>query len=60
LLLADRGYTDEVIVERGGMHRRGIEGIGERFVEERFEGKEGARLIAPVCGPVPEGYARRD
>ncbi|MDR3115509.1 MAG: helix-turn-helix domain-containing protein, partial [Treponema sp.] len=73
LLLADQGYTDEMIAERVGMHRRGIEGIRERFVEEGFEatveGKERghrqrsiqredeARLIALVCGPVPEGYA---
>jgi ParB-like chromosome segregation protein Spo0J len=27
LLLADKGYTDEVIAERVGMHRRGREGI---------------------------------
>jgi hypothetical protein len=37
LLLADKGYTDEVIAERIGMHRRGIEGIRQRFVEEGFE-----------------------
>jgi hypothetical protein len=37
LLLADQGYTDEVIAERVGMHRRGIEGIREWFVEEGFE-----------------------
>jgi hypothetical protein len=74
LILADQGYTDEVIAERVGMHRRGVEGIRERFVEEgcegTVEGKEGesgsvpyggedeARLIALVCGPVPEGYAQ--
>jgi transposase len=73
LLLADKGYTDEVIAERVGMHRRGIEGIRQRFVEEGFEatvegkerghrqrsiqGEDEARLIALVCGPVPEGYA---
>jgi hypothetical protein len=34
LLLADKGYTDEVIAERVGMHRRGIEGIRQWFVEE--------------------------
>jgi transposase len=37
LLLADQGYIDEVIAERVGMHRRGIERIRERFVEEGFE-----------------------
>jgi transposase len=73
LLLADQGYTDEVIAERIGMHRRGIEGIRQRFVEEGFEamleGKERghrrrsiqgneARLITLVYGPVPEGYAQ--
>jgi transposase len=73
LLLADQGYTDEAIAERVGMHRRGIEGIRERFAEEGFEvtlegkarghrqhsirGEDEARLIALVCGPVPEGYA---
>jgi transposase len=72
LLLADKGYTDEVIAERVSMHRRGIEGIRQRFVEEGFEatlegkerghrqrsiqGEDGARLIALVCGPIPEGY----
>jgi transposase len=75
LLLADKGYIDEVIAERVGMHRRGIEGIRQRFVEEGFEatvegkerghrqrsiqGEDEARLIALVCGPVPEEYAHR-
>jgi hypothetical protein len=75
LLLADQGYIDEVIAERVGMYRRGIEGIRQRFVEEGFEatvegrerghrrrsiqGEDEARLIALVCGPVPEGYAHR-
>jgi transposase len=74
LLLANKGYTDEVIAERVGMHRRGIEGIRQRFVEKRFEatvegkerghqqrsiqGEDEARLIALVCGSVPEGYAQ--
>jgi transposase len=73
LVLAGQGYTDEAIAERAGMHRRGIEGIRERFVEGGFEatlegkerghrphsiqGEDEARLIALVCGPVPEGYA---
>jgi transposase len=75
LLLADKGYTDEVIAQRVGMHRQGIEGIRERFVGERFEatlegkerghrprsiqGEEEAHLIALICGPIPEGYAHR-
>jgi transposase len=75
LLLANEGYTDEVIAERVGMHRRGIEGIRQRFVEEGFEatvegrerghrqrsiqGEDEARLIALVCGPIPEGYAHQ-
>jgi hypothetical protein len=25
----------------------------------RYGGTDEARLIAPACGPVPEGYARR-
>jgi transposase len=37
LLLAGQGYIDEVIAERVGMHRQGIEGIRQRFVEEGFE-----------------------
>jgi transposase len=37
LLLANEGYTDEAITERTGMHRRGIEGLRQRFVEEGFE-----------------------
>jgi hypothetical protein len=72
LLLADPEYTDKVIAQRVGMHRRGIEGIRERFVEEGFkatlegkeqghwqrsiQGEDEARPIALVCGPVPEGY----
>jgi hypothetical protein len=55
-----------VIAAWVGMHRRGIEGIRERFVEEGFEatlvgkerghrqrfiqGEDGARFIALVCG----------
>jgi transposase len=74
LLLADQGYTDGVIAERVGMHRRGVEELRQRFVEEGFEtalegkprghrrrsiqGEDEARLIALVCGPVPEGCAR--
>jgi hypothetical protein len=57
------------------MHRRGIEGLRQRFVEEGFvvtlegkprghrprvlSGEDEARRITLVCGPVPEGYARR-
>jgi transposase len=74
LLLADEGCTDEQIAERAGMHCRGIEELRQRFVEEGFEttlegkarghrpralaGEEEARLVAPVCGPAPEGCAR--
>jgi hypothetical protein len=43
LLLANEGYTDKIIAGQVGMHRRGI---------------EEPRLIALVCGPVPEGYVR--
>jgi transposase len=74
LLLANRGYTDEVMAERVGMHSRAIELLRQRFVEEGFEvtlegkarghrpralqGADEARLIALVCGPAPEGCAR--
>jgi hypothetical protein len=74
LLLAGEEYIDEIIVERSGMHRRGIEALRKRFVEEGFEatvegkprghrpcsirGEDEARLIALVCGPAPEGSAR--
>jgi transposase len=56
------------------MHRRGIEELRQRFVEEGFEstlegklrghrprvltGEDEARLITLVCGPIPEGCAR--
>jgi transposase len=74
LLLAGQEYTDEIIVERSGMHRRGIEALRKRFVEEGFEatvegkprghrpcsirGEDEARLMALVRGPAPEGSAR--
>ena len=72
LLLADEQMTDEEIAERAGMHRRGVEELRQRFVEEGFEatlegrphghrarviqGEDEARLIALTCSPVPEGY----
>jgi transposase len=37
LLLADEHLTDEEIAERTGMHRRGIEELRRRFVEDGFE-----------------------
>jgi transposase len=74
LLLTDEGYTDEETAGRAGMHRRGIEELRQRFVEEGFEtvlegkprgrrpriltGEDGARLASLVCGPAPEGCAR--
>jgi transposase len=74
LLLADEGYTDEMISERTGMSRRGLEQLRERFVEKGFEttlegkpkghrqksiqGKDEARLVALVCGPKPDGRKR--
>jgi transposase len=73
LLLANEGHTDEMIADRAGMHRRGIEGLRQRFVEDGFEatlegkprghrprsiqGEDEARLVALVCGPAPEGCA---
>ena len=72
LLLADEQMSDEVIGERAGMHRRGVEELRRRFVEEGFEatlegrphghrprailGEDEARLIALACSPAPEGY----
>jgi transposase len=74
LLLVNEGYTDEAAAGRTGMHRRGIEELRRRFVEEGFEstlegkprghrpraltGEDEARLITLVCGPAPEGCAR--
>ena len=74
LLLADQNYTDDVIAERTGMSRRGIEQLRQRFVEDSFEvtlqgkprghrpraltGADEARLIALVCSPKPDGSAR--
>ncbi|MDR2111202.1 MAG: helix-turn-helix domain-containing protein, partial [Spirochaetaceae bacterium] len=37
LVLADELLTDEEIAERTGMHRRGVEELRRRFVEEGFE-----------------------
>jgi transposase len=74
LLLANEGYTDEVIAERAGIGPRGIAFLRQRFVEDGFEltlegkprghrpralsGEDEARLITLVCGPAPEGCAR--
>ena len=74
LLLADENYTDEMIAERSGLSRRGLEQLRQRFVEEGFEttyegkprghrpralgGADEARLIALVCGPKPDGRTR--
>jgi len=74
LLLADENYTDDMISDRTGLSRRGLEQLRQRFVEEGFEttvngkprghrpkslgGKDEARLIALVCGPKPDGRTR--
>ena len=74
LLFADENYTDEMIAERTGMSRRGLEQLRQRFVEEGFDvtlagkphghrskvlsGEDEARLIALVCGPKPDGRTR--
>jgi hypothetical protein len=74
LLLINEGYTDEMTAGTVGMHCRALEDLRQRFVEDGFEvtlegkvrgrrprslqGTDEARLIAPVCGPVPEGCAR--
>jgi len=74
LLLADENYTDDMIAERTGLSRRGLEQLRQRFVEEGFEvtlagkprghkpkalsGEDEARLIALVCSPKPDGRTR--
>ena len=74
LLLAEKNYTDDMIADRTGLSRRGLEQLRQRFVEEGFEvtlagktrgqrpkvlsGADEARLIALVCGPKPDGRAR--
>jgi len=74
LLLAEQNYTDEMIAERTGLSRRGLEQLRQRFVEEGFKitfkgkprghkprslgGADEARLIALVCSPKPEGRTR--
>ena len=74
LLLAEQNYTDEMIAERTGLSRRGLEQLRQRFVEEGFGitfkgkprghkprsigGADEARLIALVCSPKPEGRTR--
>jgi transposase len=74
LLLAEESYTDDMIAERTGLSRRGLEQLRQRFVEEGFEvtlagkprghrpkklgGADEARLIALVCSPKPDGRSR--
>jgi len=74
LLLAEKDYTDDMIAERTGLSRRGLEQLRQRFVEEGFDvtlagkprghkpralnGKDEARLIALVCSPKPDGRTR--
>jgi len=74
LLLAEENYTDDMIADRTGLSRRGLEQLRRRFVEEGFEvtlagkprghkpkalnGADEARLIALVCSPKPDGSAR--
>jgi transposase len=74
LLLAAGNYTDDMIAERTGLSRRGLEQMRQRFVEEGFEvtfngkprghkpkslgGADEARLIALACSPKPDGRTR--
>ena len=74
LLLAEKNYTDDIIADRTGLSRRGLEQLRQRFVEEGFEmtlegkprghrpktlgGADEARLIALACSPKPDGRAR--
>ena len=74
LLFAEQNLTDDMIAERTGLSRRGLEQLRQRFIEEGFEitfkgkprghkpralsGEDEARLIALVCSPKPAGRAR--
>ena len=74
LLLASDNYTDDMIADRTGLSRRGLEQLRQRFVEEGFEttligkprghkpkalgGEDEARLIALVCSEKPDGRTR--
>ena len=74
LLLADENYTDDMIADRSGLSRRGLEQLRQRFVEEGFEitlagkprghrskvlgGADEARLIALACSQKPDGRTR--
>ena len=74
LLLAEENYTDDMIADRTGLSRRGLEQLRQRFVEEGFEvtitgkprghkpkklsGADEARLIALACSPKPDGRSR--
>jgi transposase len=74
LLLAEEKYTDDMIAERTGLSRRGLEQLRQRFVEEGFEvtltgkprghrpkklgGEDEARLIALACSEKPDGRTR--
>jgi transposase len=71
LLLANDQMFDKDIAESLGMHRRGLEDLRRRFVEEGFEvtldgktrghrqrsltGEDEARLIALACEKKPDG-----
>ena len=71
LLLANDQVFDKDIAQTLGMHRRGVEDLRRRFVEEGFEatlhgkprghrqrsltGEDEARLIALACEKTPDG-----
>jgi len=71
LLLAHEGKKDQEIAAIAGMHRRGVEQMRQRFVEEGYEttlngkahahrprfidGEDEARLIALACEEKPDG-----
>jgi transposase len=74
LLLAALNYTDEMIADKTGLSRRGLEQLRQRFVEEGFDitfsgkprghkpkalsGEDEARLIALACSTKPDGRTR--
>ena len=74
LLLSNRGESDSTIADVVGMHRRGVEELRRRFVEEGFDltlkgaprahsprlidGDDEAHLIAMACEQTPDGVRR--
>ncbi|MDR3341182.1 MAG: helix-turn-helix domain-containing protein [Treponema sp.] len=62
MLLADEGMIDSEIAERVEMHRRGVEALRQRFVEDGFEatleGKPGDVRRLQYRGKMRQGSSR--